>query len=239
MAATLGAWLCACTAVVAADFWEDKDFTAWSEQEVRRMLTDSPWSREVTVLSTDSRLASRVGGLSGGIIGGGVGSRGGIGAAGGGAGGDGAGNLGGGSFMAAPRRTRGALRWTSALPVQLAMRRSQGADAADAQSLLEEDEPFYRVAVGGIPLELTEIVGGIWELQDVTALNRMNREPIRPVDIRLVSDEDVLTIEFRFPRTEPITIDDREVQFVTKLGEANVRQTFKLRDMMFAGKLAL
>ena len=243
VAATLGVWLLACTGLVAAEFWKDKEFTAWSEQEVKKMLTDSPWSRAVTVLSIDSSLAARMGGLSGGIVGVGVGSRGGQGAAGGGVGGEGAGNLGGGSFMAPPRRTRVAVRWVSALPIKVAIVRRQIADnggvAAEAEPSLEQEEPFYRVAVADIPLQFTEVVGGRWELQEATLLKRKNRDPIRPVGIRFMSNEDLLTIEFRFPRTDAITIDDMEVEFLTMLGETKVRETFKLRDMMFRDRLTL
>jgi hypothetical protein len=48
-AGTVGVWLLAGTALVgaAADFWEQKDFTTWSNQEVEEMLTDSPWSKQV------------------------------------------------------------------------------------------------------------------------------------------------------------------------------------------------
>ena len=48
-AETLGVWIVACAALAAADFWEEKDFTAWSDKEVEKMLTDSPWSRNLTV----------------------------------------------------------------------------------------------------------------------------------------------------------------------------------------------
>lgn len=242
-AGTLGVWLLASTALVAADFWEEKDFTAWTDEEVEKMLTDSPWSRTVSVLSADFNLAGRVGGLSGGIVGRGVGSRGGVGAAGGGVGGEGAGNLGGGSFMAPPRRTQLAVRWASALPVKKATVRGRvGDDAAipaDAQQILEQDEPFYRVAVVGVPLEFAQAVGSLRELRDATILKRKNLNPIRPVDIRLMYDEAVLTLEFHFPRTDSIMIDDREVEFITELGGARVRTTFKLENMMFGERLTL
>ena len=51
LAGTLGVWVVAGAALVAADFWETKHFTTWSDKEVEKMLGDSPWSREVTVPS--------------------------------------------------------------------------------------------------------------------------------------------------------------------------------------------
>jgi len=242
VAAALGVWLLACAGLVAAEFWKDKEFTAWSPQEVTKMLTDSPWSRAVSVVSFDSSLAARVGGLSGGIVGMGVGSRGGRGSAGGGVGGDGAGNIGGGSFMAPALRARVAVRWASALPVKLASSRRQppGNDGiAETGPSLEQDEPFYRVAVADIPQHFTEVVGDRWDLQEVTLLKRKNREPIRPVEIHFTPMKDRLTIEFHFPRTDAITIEDAEVEFLTVLGETKVRETFKLRDMMFRDRLTL
>ena len=239
----LGVWLMAGTVLLAADFWKDKEFTAWSAHEVKEMLTDSPWARTVTVLTTDSSLAARVGGLSGGIVGVGPGSRSGKGAAGGGVGGDGAGNLGGGTFMASPLRTRVAVRWISALPVKLAMARSQAganrAAAPDAEQSPPQDEPFYRIAVAGIPLELTEVLGGGWDLQETTRLKPRNRDAIPPVEISFTPHEGLLTIEFHFPRTDAITIDDGEVQFLAMLGDTKVKETFKLRDMVFRDRLTL
>lgn len=38
--------LAAAAPLRGADFWEKKNFTRWSEKEVRRMLTDSPWARD-------------------------------------------------------------------------------------------------------------------------------------------------------------------------------------------------
>ena len=121
LAGTLAGWLIACVPLMAIDFWEAKDFTAWSDKEVRKMLSDSPWSREVVILTPDLSLASRVGGLTGGVVG--NGGRAGRAAGGGGVAGDGAGNLGGGSFLASPHRTPLVVRWASAQPVKQALAR--------------------------------------------------------------------------------------------------------------------
>ncbi len=36
-------------ALWAADFWESKSYTEWSEKEVGRLMTNSPWSQKVSV----------------------------------------------------------------------------------------------------------------------------------------------------------------------------------------------
>ena len=66
LARTLGIWIVACAVLVAADFWEEKDFTAWSDKDVEKMLTDSQWSQKVTI---------PLGGPGGGGGGGGGGAR--------------------------------------------------------------------------------------------------------------------------------------------------------------------
>ena len=42
--------LLASAALTAADFWEEKDFTTWSPQQIDKMLTDSPWAKKATIV---------------------------------------------------------------------------------------------------------------------------------------------------------------------------------------------
>jgi hypothetical protein len=44
---------------------------------------------------------------------------------------------------------------------------------------------------------------------------------------------------FLFPKTVAIDMDDKEVEFSTKLGQTIVKTKFKLKDMVFNGKLDL
>ena len=34
----------------AADVWVAKPYTAWSDKDIRKIMTDSPWSRSVSVI---------------------------------------------------------------------------------------------------------------------------------------------------------------------------------------------
>lgn len=242
LATVIGVWIVTGTLLGGGDLLAERDFMAWSTKEVEKMLTDSPWSHGLSVMTADESLAGRVGGLQGGLIGG----KGGAGRAGGGGGvgGDGAGNLGGGSFMASPHRTELVVRWTSALPVKraLARSRSSGADdtlPADEQQLLDQEETFYRVAVVGLPPELTMGVGSLSELRAATVLRRKKGPSIEVVDIVLEYQRDHLTIEFHFPKTAQITLDDKEVEFITMLGDNEVKKKFKLKDMVIGEGLAL
>ena len=53
-----------------------------------------------------------------------------------------------------------------------------------------------------------------------------------------VDGESVMVV-FVFPKTDAIALDDQEVEFITKLGETEVKKKFKLKDLVFAGQLAL
>ncbi len=55
MVAALGMAL----AAAAADFWEEKDYRAWSEKECRKMLENSPWGRSQTLSSVNVELIGR------------------------------------------------------------------------------------------------------------------------------------------------------------------------------------
>jgi len=44
---------------------------------------------------------------------------------------------------------------------------------------------------------------------------------------------------FYFSRLDNITMDDKAISFYTKIGQAEVRAKFTLKEMMYQGKLAL
>ena len=48
-----------------------------------------------------------------------------------------------------------------------------------------------------------------------------------------------VTLVLGFPKDAPITAQDQEFEFATVLGAYNVKRTFKLKDMLFRGVLAL
>ncbi len=48
-----------------------------------------------------------------------------------------------------------------------------------------------------------------------------------------------VTLVLGFPKDAPITAQDQEFEFATVLGAYNVKRTFKLKDMLFMGALAL
>jgi hypothetical protein len=230
LGAILGAWLLAVAALTAADFWQEKDFTAWSAQQVEKMLSDSPWAKKVIIVMGSLReeaLGTFQGGGGAGLGGGGGTVK------------DGD----GGEFQRV-RRVTVTVAWTSALPVRQALtRRQTGSEAQiapDQQRQLGQDEPFYAVTVVGLPFRVVAQAGTIDDLKAKTTLRAGRKERIAPANILASREgEQTVRVEFLFPKGAAIALDDKEVEFATKLGDVDITKKFKLADMMVRGQLAL
>ncbi len=239
LASILGVWIMACAALVAADFWTEKDFTSWSDKEVEKMLTDSPWSREVTIVlsvlersgtgriggsgrdglwdpsvAESAELASRAAGLPSAEITG-------------------------------VRRARVTVSWVRALPVKQALvRRQIGLNAAippEGQALLWRIEPYYVVAVSELPQSLGARSLSIPAVLAATALKRRNKEPISPDSVQFFRNDRDRSMQavYLFPKTDAITLDDKDVEFVTTLSGIDIKKKFKLKEMVLGDQLVL
>lgn len=227
LVAAASVWLLTATGVVAADFWVEKDFTTWSDKEVEKMMTDSPWAKQVRIIVS--------GGLAEGegpqLIP------------------QGTGVTGGQPSRATQfdriQRAEVTVTWASSVPIkQATVRQMIGLDApmsAAGQQVLDRPEPAYVVIVTDLPTAFSWLAGTGDVLKSETALLRKGKAPIAPVDVRLFNSAQTqsLTLVMQFPRTDPITLDDKDVEVVTKLGVDEIKKKFKLSDMVFAGELAL
>jgi hypothetical protein len=236
---------------LAEDFWKARPYTEWSEKEVKKLLTNSPWAKDVA--------ASMQGGTGGGMsgMGGGRGGRGGRG--GGGAampdasvssmGGGGEANVGGGGTMGgapgSPPQITGKVRFQNAPPVKQAIVRmrfgQETATSTQAQQILAAADPVYLVVLEGLPQRMAQ--GGGARLQQAllktTLLKHGEKAPIAPVQVQIGTIEKVLAIYFAFPKTDAIVLEDKDVEFVSKIGAMEFKKKFKLADMVVDGKLLL
>jgi hypothetical protein len=206
-------------ALLAADFWQSTPYTDWSEKDLAKMLNDSPWARAVPLDMSAMR-----GQGGGGGMGGGGGRRGG----------------GGGGGM---QQRSILIRWVSALPIKQALIKNKFGDTAasdDAKKYLAQVEPQYVVTLTGIPgmLARNDPDKVRDQVKSATSLNRKDKDPIAADTVELHPQSGQLSIIIRFPRT-PITLDDKEVEFSTKLGPLVIKRKFKLSEMEFNGKLEM
>jgi hypothetical protein len=208
-----------CAAISADNFWETKPFLEWSDKEAERLLSDSPWATMVAVPLPN------VGPVPSGDINAG------------GRGGGGEGRRDG--FAPGPRRVRVTISWRSALPLKQAVVRQQvglrGTVSSDAQAMLSEDDEFYVVGVMGLPPQFTQAGA-----KTIEAFLRRAGKPAIPAQqagSQTLRGGSLLLIAF--PRTDPITLDDGEVEFDVKLDQLEIKKKFRLKELTFNSKLTL
>jgi hypothetical protein len=238
-----------CAAMLAADFWEQKEYTEWNEKEVRKLLLDSPWSKQIQVsLRGDSftgTLPAGVGGPNtprtpGGAEPGfpGQDQRGGI------AGGVPQAGGGIGDSDVGSRSIPLVIRWVSALPVKQALVQSSatGGEGNEGQSkqFLDREETHYIVAVVGLPDGISRSLRDENQLKTAARIERgKNGTPLNPEKVETRQQDSQTAVYFFFPRTEPISLEDKSVRFWFTLPELEVKREFKLQNMVYRDKLEI
>jgi hypothetical protein len=226
----------------AADVWIAKPYTEWSEKDIQRIMTDSPWARGVSVVLGGLRMMpgmmpppgprvgiAETGGLNSGL---GVGQSGSVGPP--------------PSAPPGPPQTTLIVRWQSAMVVQQALVKSQYGDksgtAPEARKRLEPNAAYYIISVANLPEsqrpsddEARKVLLGM------TTLTAKGKDhPIVAKDVVYAGGgEGTIEARFLFPRDFAITIDDKEVEFATTFGRASVKARFNLKNMAIDGKLGL
>ncbi len=236
----------------AADSWQNKPAADWSDKDVQKVLTNSPWAKAIGVTASGLMDSAAMPGRGGRGFGGDDSppSPGGGGQIPGGSAGVPGGNVASRSLgdeglgsQAAPSIALTVV-WESALPVKQALaRRKFGAEAAtsaEAKKFLEED-PGYLVAVAGIPDALVQASAahGKAALLQRTSLSAKGKPPLQASGVEVGPPGKVTQVIFTFPKTAPFSMDDKDVEFSTQLGAVAVRYKFHLKDMLYQGKLEL
>jgi hypothetical protein len=242
----------AALALWAAEVWQAKPYTDWVDKDIQKIMTDSPWAKKVSV-------ALPMPGFSGGgptppSTGGGGGGKGGGGGRGGGpqgtaasGGGDpgisGDAGVGGGGGGGVPE-TQLVIRWRTALVVNEALAKSKyGAEAGtspDAKKMLEPEPKYYVLWVSGLPANLRpRDAESKQAMMKDSVLNPKDKNAIPAEDIQFAGQGRATDFFYLFPKSAGLTADDKEVEFVTKLGKTAIKAKFKLKDMEINGKLDL
>jgi hypothetical protein len=220
-----------------SEFWNKKDPSQWSSEEIEKLKTKSPWAKAVSV-------SLRQSGSGAGYPGGGGGYPGGGGMGGGGMGRGRRGGMGG----PAPVQYHGVVRWVSAKPIQAVLKSPVPESLANA----------YVISVSGIPIVTgdrqrsgdsdSDTTGANGPSQDVldriknlTYLEPKGKSPAQPGTVQQGSagfESNVLL--FGFPHDVlQLTAEDKEVSFTTQLGRLEIKTKFDLKEMMYHKELAL
>lgn len=233
------------------DFWNKKPASEWTEDEVKKLLTKSPWTKETTMQMNLAGGGMREGGR-GGVGRGGGGGRDDMGGMGGmddGEGGRGAGGFGGG--MGGRRgggeggpQVRMFVRWESAAPLQDARKRPRAPALAD----------YYVLSVSGLPMRppaagtrqraakgeaRANRAAMEARLKEAVRLQVKGRDPIAPVQVQRPNPQSPMMLLF-FPRgPKPVQLSDKEIVFAVKMESFEAKVKFSLKDMVYRGELAL
>lgn len=235
----------------AADFWQSKKFMEWNEKDVQKMLDNSPWAKQVTVALGDF---ASPGGRGGGKKGGN--GRSGMGeitsnpqapgamedsGRGGGHGGRSDDDMATGITPTAQLT----VRWQSATPIKQALVRARyGAEATtspEAKKILEQVEPNYVIVVSGLTREAlrgdTDSIKK--KILAESSLAVKGKDSIKPIDFMLQRSAKGVDAYFAFPRSAALSVDDKEVEFLSKFHSMIIKQRFVLKSMVIDGKLEL
>lgn len=220
--AWVAAVICTLTAgLYAAEGWQTKPFTEWSEQEVQKLASDSPWCRPYLVLISHDMLAPSNGRNAG--------SR----------------PNGGAAPGEADEKIPTVARWQTALPIREAVARLKYRDeagtAAEAKALVNAAQTTYSIAITG---SFARLLGGNQEKLKAatmkgTSLAVKGKVALKPSDVAFSASGVDAEVTFTFPRSEGITADDKEIDFSTKIADETFRYRFHPKDMVFGGKLEL
>lgn len=229
--------------LLAGEFWQDKQPSEWTDKDVQRLETKSPWAKEASASFERGQMGGGRMGMPGGM-GGGMG-RGGRGM-GGSRGGMGRGGPAGSS---APKMI---VRWESAAPLRDAAARGTPSD--QAKKVAEWARQYYVVSVTGMMMmrgrgqdqqppqsdDASRIERMQERLKEETALKLAGSGgTIAPERIEVLDTPEGREIAFLFPRSEAVNLDDREVDFETAMGPRQIKTKFTLKDMVYHGKLEL
>jgi hypothetical protein len=225
---------------LAEDFWDKKEYMQWTDEEVKKIMTNSPWAKDVTISAPISAVGGRgsrgpapSGGGTDVETGGGGGRRGGR-----GGGGGGGGESGGGAPDALVTLN---ISWRSAALLRQALVRSRlGAGAAvpsDAAQAISAEQENYVIVVSGVPAGMSRVLQNT--PIDKSTIRAGKKPPVAAMAANAQTRTQTLDVIFLFPKRQVITTEDKEVEVVLMIGQIELKKKFNLKDMVYKGKLDL
>jgi len=197
----------------SGDFWNTKQPSEWSGDEVAKLLNDSPWAKEFLLQLNNQAMLGH---------GGAYGRR----------------NMGSGTTgPTGPNvQVKVLVRWESAKPVWEAKKLAAPKDAKDHYLVSLTGMPIS----GPDPTDSGNDEAED-RLKDQTTIERKGKEPIAPDSVTSTEGPGFPSIVFAFPRDyQPIEPSEKELTFILKVGKSmELKAKFNIHDMMYRGDLAL
>ncbi len=136
------------------------------------------------------------------------------------------------------------VRWDSALPIRQAVVRAhygpQVKSVEEAQKALNTKVSHYAVSLIGFPARMVQQdPSRLASLASNAVLKRKKQDPIVAESVGVRPGDPPDGLVFYFPRTDPITLEDKEVEFQLEFGRLKIKRKFKLKKMVYNGNLEL
>ena len=235
--------------VFAGDPWKDKSFKQWDEKDVRRVLMDSPWAKEVRV-NAPWRGSGGPGMAPSGPA-----------AAGGGGYGESA--TGGMPMGGAPSSGRASeadqeagspqavfvVRWVSSRAVREAMARGavlRGTPEAEAEQIIAQDVPEYVLVVLGRDMTPFAKADENALKEKSYLLMKKTKAKFAPTRVKIqyprsspdqaAGASGISAVVFYFAKKTPtgepaLAADEKSAEFVCDVGGAQIKTNFELQKM--------
>lgn len=221
--------------LMAADpAWKGKPIPKWTQDDVKQILTDSPWAKTVRagITRQQSEDERREGGNMGQPTGVGY---------------DGIAKnkaqlpknivellfKGPNGPVKVNQVLTLRLRWETALPIRMAESKSDGIEP------LSLPGDGYNIAVYGVPGH--GFKGSAQKLGEPlkrdAVLRREGKKDVRPTDVEVFEREEGVVIVYVFPASAELSKKDGKVEFAAQIGRIVFAQSFDVEPMEFQGKL--
>jgi hypothetical protein len=194
------------------EFWNEKNPSDWTTDEIELLLNKSPWAKEAAI----SYYGGQNGPLSSSL--------------------PGASRRSGNASSktspsaASPAEWRAVVRWQSALPVREALKAPPSPDL----------EKFYILNMLGDVPSVGADPEGIAALKQYTKLEHKGDQiQLSRVAVSPKTNLSLAGTLFYFSRDLALRVKDNQATFSTKLGPIDVKCRFALRDMIYRGNLEL
>jgi hypothetical protein len=208
----------------ASDFWLQKSYTEWTENEVEKILNQSPWAKPVRI--STSPMAPRAQGAS----------------------------IQGGAVPQPREINLTVRWESALPVKQAQAKRRFGAQAGEVQEALDyinRNETAYIVSVSGEGL-LDRTQAGQDEVArrnaEETAKARMlgntilkikNRPEMTPDGVEVTVQQNYAIAIFTFSKEKPFQVSDKNVEFELDMGRFKIKKKFNLKDMVYQDRLEL
>jgi hypothetical protein len=199
------------------DFWNRKNPAEWTDEEIQRLLTKSPWAKPASTIAEPGARGSSSG------VGPGTGPEvGGVGSGKGGRQQRESGNT-------APSTTQGLVVWESAQVILDARKKS----------LPKEFKDHYTLSVSGVPLRQIGDGQLFDQLRQFTSLQPNDQPPVQPGTVqRVVGNASAVLVGFSKDVLE-LSAGDKSIHFATEMGHIVLKTKFDTKEMRYQGHLAL